>query len=78
MLRPNKHSDPQLTVLPVAGDLLKQLRKKRSCSIAELRKYVEDVGQDRMPLLLPSISMLYLLGLVEYRRKTDCMEYIGP
>lgn len=78
MLRPNKHSDPQLTVLPVAGELLKRLRKKRSCSIAELRKHIEDVGPDRAPLLLPSIAVLYLLGLVEYRRKTDCMEYIGP
>lgn len=78
MLRPNKHSDPQLTVLPVAGEILKRLRKKRSCSIADLRKYVEDVGSDRTGLLMPSIAVLYLLGLVEYRRKTDCMEYIAP
>lgn len=78
MLRPNKHSDPQLTVLPVAGEVLKRLRKKRSCSIAELRKHVEDIGSDRTGLLVPSIAVLFLLGLVEYRRKTDCMEYIGP
>jgi len=78
MLRPNKHSDPQLTVLPLAGELLKKLRQKRSCTIAELRKYVEDFGSDRVPLLLPSIAVLFLLGLIEYRRKTDCMEYVGP
>lgn len=78
MLRPNKHSDPQLTVLPVAGELLKRIRQKRSCSIADLRKYLEDIGPDRTPLLLPSIAVLYVLGLVEYRRKTDCMEYVGP
>ena len=78
MLRPTKHSDPQLTVLPVAGDLLKRLRKKRACSIADLRTFVEEIGPDRIPLLLPSITLLHLLGLVEYRRKTDCMEYVGP
>jgi hypothetical protein len=78
MLRPNKHSDPQLTVLPVAGELLKKLRKKRSCTIAELRKHIDDSGTDRTPLLLPSIAVLFLLGLVEYRRKTDSMEYVGP
>ncbi len=78
MLRPNKHSDPQLTVLPVAGEILKRLRKKRSCSIADLRKYAEEMGPDRTGLLMPSIAVLYLLGLVEYRRKTDCMEYIDP
>jgi hypothetical protein len=78
MLRPNKHSDPQLTVLPVTGELLKKLRQKRSCTISELRQHVEELGPDRTPLLLPSIALLFLLGLVEYRRKTDCMEYVGP
>ena len=78
MLRPNKHSDPQLTVLPIAGELLKKLRSKRSCTVADLRKHVEGIGTDRIPLLEPSIAVLYLLGLVEYRRKTDSMEYVGP
>jgi len=78
MLRPNKHSDPQLTVLPVAAALLKRLRQKRSCTIADLRKHVDSLGPDRLPLLLPSIAVLFVLGVVEYRRKTDCMEYVGP
>ena len=78
MLRPNKHSDPQLTVLPVMGELLKKLRTKGSCTVADLRKHVDDLGSDRTPLLLPSIAVLFLLGLVEYRRKTDCIEYVGP
>jgi hypothetical protein len=78
MLRPTKHSDPQLTILPIAGELLKRLRKKRLCSLADLRLCVEKLGADRVPLLLPSITLLYLLGLVEYRRKTDSMEYVGP
>lgn len=78
MLRPNKHSDPQLTVLPVAGTLLKKLRQKRSCTLTDMRKYVDDLGSDRAPLLLPSIALLFVLGLIEYRRKTDSMEYVGP
>lgn len=78
MLRPNKHSDPELTILPVAADVLRKLRKKRSCTITELRNHVESSGKDRLPLLLPSLSVLFVLGLVEYRRKTDCMEYLGP
>lgn len=78
MLRPTKHSDPQLTVLPAAGALLEKLRKKRVCSLAEMRKCVDDLGSDRGPLLLPSIALLFVLGLIEYRRKTDSMEYVGP
>lgn len=77
MLRPNKHSDPQLTVLPVAGELLKQLRKKRICTLAELRQMTDALGPDRAALFLPSLALLYLLGVVDYRKKTDCMEYIG-
>lgn len=78
MLRPNKHSDPQLTVLPIAGELLKKIRQKRTCAIEDLRKHLEDQGADRVPLLLPALAVLFLLGLIEYRRKTDCMEYVGP
>lgn len=77
MLRPNKHSDPKLTVLPIAGELLKLLRKKRSCTIADLRTRIEAHGSDRAVLLEPSIALLYLLGLIEYRRKTDSLEYVG-
>jgi hypothetical protein len=29
-------------------------------------------------LFLPTLSFLYLLGLVEYRPKTDSLEYVGP
>lgn len=78
MLRPNKHSDPQLTVLPVAGALLKQIKNKRLCTTAELRASLGKPESDRSPLLLPSVSLLFLLGLVEYRRKTDTLEYVGP
>ncbi len=78
MLRPTKHSDPNLTVLPIAAAILKKVRKNRACSIADLRKHIEEVGSDRLPLLVPSLAVLYALGLVEYRRKTDSMEYVGP
>lgn len=78
VLRPNKHSDPELTILPIAAEVLKKLRKKRSCTVSDLRKHFEGFGTDRVLLLLPSLSVLFVLGLVEYRRKTDCMEYVGP
>ena len=28
-------------------------------------------------LFLPSLNLLYLLGLVEYHKKSDAFEYIG-
>ena len=29
-------------------------------------------------LFLPAVSFLFLMGLVEYRPKTDSFEYVGP
>ena len=29
-------------------------------------------------LFLPALNFLYLMGLIEYRPKTDAVEYMGP
>jgi len=29
-------------------------------------------------LFLPALNFLYLMGLIEYRPKTDAVEYVGP
>lgn len=29
-------------------------------------------------LFLPALNFLYLMGLIEYRPKTDALEYVGP
>ena len=29
-------------------------------------------------LFLPALSLLYLLGVIAYRPKTDSLEYVGP
>lgn len=78
MLRPNKHSDPELTVLPVAGKLLAFLRMKRTASVASIREHVCGDRAEVEPLLVPAIDVLYLLGLLAYRRKADSFEYLGP
>jgi hypothetical protein len=77
MLRPNKHSDPSLTVLPVAGNVLRLLRNKRIVSLTELRMRLSNVRPDVDPLVVPALHTLYLLGLIVYRRQTDAIEYVG-
>lgn len=78
MLRPTKHSNPKMTVLPVAGQILAHLRRKRTESLATLQQIVTRPGQEYQPLLVPAIALLFLLGLVKYRRKNDSIEYVGP
>lgn len=78
MLRPTKHSHPDRTVINVSLLLLARLKTRRLDDYDSLRKYAKKtvVGGDM--LLLPALNFLYLVGLIEYRPKTDAVEYVGP
>ena len=78
MLRPTKHSHPDRTVINVSLLLLSRLKDRRVDEYDVLRKFAKkhDVGGD--VLFLPALNFLYLMGLVEYRPKTDAVEYVGP
>jgi hypothetical protein len=78
MLRPTKHSHPDKTTINVALLLLRKLMVCRVDDFQALLQYSkkEVVGGDY--LFLPALNLLYLLGLIEYRPKTDAIEYVGP
>ncbi|WP_235195551.1 ABC-three component system middle component 8 [Pandoraea sp. E26] len=58
--------------------LLSRLKDRRVDEYDVLRKFAKKnvVGGD--VLFLPALNFLYLMGLVEYRPKTDAVEYVGP
>jgi hypothetical protein len=78
MLRPTKHSHPDRTVINVALLLLVRLRTRRLVDYEVLRKYAKKAVTGGDVLFLPALSFLYLMGLVDYRPKTDALEYVGP
>ncbi len=78
MLRPTKHSHPDRTVVNVALLLLTRLRKRRLDSYSALRSYAKKAVAGGDVLYLPALNFLFLLGLIEYRPKTDAIEYVGP
>lgn len=78
MLRPSKHSHPDRTVVNVSLLLLVRLRGRRVEDYTGLRKYAKKIVSGGDVLFLPALNFLYLLGLVEYRPKTDAIEYVGP
>lgn len=78
MLRPTKHSHPDRTVINVAMLLLKHLRKRRLERYGDLQTFAKKVVAGGDVLLLPALSFLFILGLIEYRPKTDAIEYVGP
>jgi hypothetical protein len=78
MLRPSKHSHPDRTVVNVALLLLVRLRARRLDGYGALRRYARKAVAGGDVLFLPALSFLFLLGLIEYRPKTDAIEYVGP
>ena len=78
MLRPTKHSHPDRRVINVSLLLLARLQARRVDEYDVLRTFAKKsvVGGD--VLFLPALNFLYLMGLIEYRPKTDAVEYMGP
>jgi hypothetical protein len=78
MLKPSKHAHPDQTVLNVSLVLLAKLRNERVSSYAELVSISKTKVSGGDVLFMPAVNFLFVLGLVEYRSKTDSFEYIGP
>lgn len=78
MLRPSKHAHPDRTVIYMSLSLLKRLRARRLEEYDELRRFARQDISGGDALFLPALSFLFLLGLAEYRPKTDAVEYVGP
>jgi hypothetical protein len=78
MLRPTKHSHPDRTIISVSLLLLARLKARRVDDYDALRKYAKKSATGGDVLFLPALNFLFLMGLVEYRPKTDAVEYVGP
>lgn len=78
MLRPTKHAHPDRTVVNVTCLLLQRLKTQRLDEYERLRRYAKNAVKGGDVLFLPALNFLFLLGLVEYRPKTDSLEYLGP
>ncbi|TQO19664.1 hypothetical protein FB472_1235 [Rhodoglobus vestalii] len=78
MLKPSKHAHPDQTVLNVSLILLAKLRNERVSSHAELVSISKTKVSGGDVLFMPAVNFLFVLGLVEYRSKTDSFEYVGP
>ncbi len=75
MLRPSKHSHPDQTVFALSIKLAQELKSKRLVQYDALRKFASKAAIGGDVLFLPAVHLLFLLGLTEYRAKTDAFEY---
>lgn len=76
MIKPTKHSHPDKTVVYASFIMLKELRKKRIVSYSDLYQLIKSKVTSGEFLFMPSLNFLFLLGLIEYKVKTDSIEYI--
>lgn len=77
MLRPNKHMNPDRSVLSLAGALLSYMREARVETYGGLIAQARCQFSGADAIFVPTMSLLFLLGLVSYHRKSDSFEYIG-
>lgn len=77
MIRPNKHAHPDKTLIAATALLLKTLKRRRSLAFDDLKKVLLKYDSDTEALFMPGVNLLFLLGLVEYRKKNDTFEYTG-
>lgn len=78
MLRPSKHSHPDRTVVGISVRLLARLKARRLEDYDDLKRHVAKTVTGGDVLFLPALNLLYLLGLIDYRPKTNAIEYVGP
>lgn len=76
LLFPSKNMDPDLTVIAVSSVLLRHLKKSRFDTIENLRNIIVQYNKRSSSLLVPSLQVLFMLGLIEYHSKNDLVEYI--
>lgn len=76
-LEPNKHSNPDQTIIAASALLLKTLMKSGVEKYDKLEEVVETKIEDGKYLFLPALNLLYVLGVIEYHKKSDVFEYVG-
>lgn len=77
MLEATKHNHPDQTVLAAATVILKELKKLQVVKFDDLKRSLSKKKIDVDYLFTPALSLLYLLGLVEYLAKNDSFAYKG-
>jgi uncharacterized membrane protein len=76
-LLPTKHSHPDKTTLALAVIIIKRLKKMRIEQYDKLLEFLEKKNSSAKSLFLSSMNFLYLMGLINYHKKTDSFEYVG-
>lgn len=77
MITPNKHTTIKYSVLYVAGLILKEIIKSGVIPYSELKGTIVQVLGKEVGVVFPqSLSFLYLMNKIEYKKDIDSFIYI--
>lgn len=75
MLKPDKHTNPVLSVINIAGFIIEQIRNDEIVSYDDLlSNLVNQTSESVKDIFLYSLSFLYLLDKIEYIPNLDALK----
>jgi hypothetical protein len=76
MLKPTKHMNLEISTLNIASILLKEISNNKILKYDVLfDKLSKKIGDNAKFNFTNALSLLYLLGKIEYHKKTDSFEF---
>jgi len=77
MIAPHKYLNLNLSVLNLGGVILKIIKDDGVIKYNELLdKVILARGENAKEVFIPTLSFLYLLGRIEYKKDIDTIEFI--
>ncbi|WP_321309735.1 ABC-three component system middle component 8 [Marinifilum fragile] len=76
MIKPDRHSDPKISVINISAYILKELNKFYGISYDELlKKTIETLGEKAKENFPYALNFLFLLGKLKYIEQSDSFKY---
>lgn len=74
MLKPDKHTNPKLSIINIAGLLIKELKQKEISTYDELlTSLIKQTNESAKEVFLYANYFLFLLGRIEYIPNLDSL-----
>ncbi len=75
MLKPDKHTNPKLSVINIAGLIIEELKRHEVVSYEELlNNIIKRTGASVKEIFVYANSFLFLLGKIEYIPNLDALK----
>ena len=76
MIKPDRHMNPDFSVLNISAFVLKQLNPFYEISYDDLlKKVIENIGEGAKENYPYALNFLFLLGKIIYSEQTDSFKY---